>query len=306
MNGSGKIGCQGMTLVMMGVFFMCSYFAGFLANYFSSWQILLGGLVIVALIFGAIAFYAEHFKLPAADQSYKTLTYEKKKNLPRFKFYKTFWGILFWMVVGVCILSCSSDMTMMETVSTQDTKEWNASNIPIPYLKDRTQYVSNPDTVISQATVNSMNEILGRLESECRIQSIVVIVNHVEYADVFRVAQDLGNNYGVGNKETNRGLVIVVAYKDRKYFIAPGMGLEADLTDAECSRLARSYLTPFMKADNPDGGMYELVNATYNLVKGKELPPEPDANKLALGAKSNEDDWDFGAWIFTILIFRRF
>ena len=303
MNDTGKVGCYVVILLLMGVFYVCVHIAEFLIKYFTSWQILFGGFAIIALVFMAIALYAEHFKLPPRDNKYATLSYEKKKKLPRFKFYKIFWGVLFWLGIGLCILSCTCDLTSMEVVTTHETKEWNAKNIPIPYLKDRTQYVSNPDTVITQATVNSMNEILGKLESECGIQSIVVIVNHVENADVFRVAQDLGNNYGVGNKETNRGLVIVVAFKDRKYFIAPGQGLEADLTDAECSRLARTYLTPFMKADNPDGGMFELVNATYSLLKGKELPAEPDANKLALGAKQNDEDWDFGAWIFTILIF---
>ena len=133
-----------------------------------------------------------------------------------------------------------------------------------------------------------MNVILRNLETECLIQSIVVVVNHVENADVFRVAQDLGNNYGVGDKETNRGLVMVVAYKDRKYFIAPGRGLEADLTDAECSQLARTYLTPFMKVNNPNEGMYQLVNATYQLVKGKPLPAAPDEYRLSNNTESSE------------------
>ncbi len=48
-----------------------------------------------------------------------------------------------------------------------------------------------------------------------------------------RVAQDLGNDYGVGDKKTRRGLVVVVAVEDHKYFIAPGMGLEGELTDVE-------------------------------------------------------------------------
>jgi magnesium-transporting ATPase (P-type) len=180
MNDTGKVGCYVVILLLMGVFYVCVHIAEFLIKYFTSWQILFGGFAIIALVFMAIALYAEHFKLPPRYNKYATLSYEKKKKLPRFKFYKIFWGVLFWLGIGLCILSCTCDLTSMEVVTTHETKEWNAKNIPIPYLKDRTQYVSNPDTVITQATVNSMNEILGKLESECGIQSIVVIVNHVE------------------------------------------------------------------------------------------------------------------------------
>ena len=83
---------------------------------------------------------------------------------------------------------------------------------------------------------------IGRLEKEAGIQAVFVIVSHVENGDPFRVAQDIGNKYGIGNKKTDRGLVIVVAVDDRKYFIAPGDGLEGDLTDVECDDIARSCI----------------------------------------------------------------
>ena len=34
---------------------------------------------------------------------------------------------------------------------------WPVDNIPIPYLQDSTQYVSNPDRVLSQQTVHNLN-----------------------------------------------------------------------------------------------------------------------------------------------------
>ena len=48
---------------------------------------------------------------------------------------------------------------------------WNAENIPIPYLQDATQYVSNPDSVLTQGAVDKMNVTLKRLEDEMGIQS---------------------------------------------------------------------------------------------------------------------------------------
>ena len=64
MNDTGKVGCYVVILLLMGVFYVCVHIAEFLIKYFTSWQILFGGFAIIALVFMAIALYAEHFKLP--------------------------------------------------------------------------------------------------------------------------------------------------------------------------------------------------------------------------------------------------
>jgi len=255
----------------------------------SCWALLFGSLAVVAVVFGIIRVLGER-RLPAKEAGYDLLKYDERKSHPRFKFYKRYWGWLFWAVITCCMGSCNYKWTQGVTEEpTVQATVWNADNIPLPHLKDGLQYVSNPDTVLSQSVVDSMNSVLRKLDTELGVESSVIIVGHIENADAFRMAQDVGNKYGVGSKETNRGLVIVVAYEDRKYFIAPGSGLEADLTDAECNQLARAYLTPFMKAGNPGGGMLALVTATYNLLKGKPLPALPDSSQLSSGSNNGDD-----------------
>ena len=116
-------------------------------------------------------------------------------------------------------------------------------------------------------------------------KAVFVIVSHVENGDPFRVAQDIGNKYGVGNKKTDRGLVIVVAIDDRKYFIAPGDGLEGDLTDVECDDIARSCIVKNMRKGNPDMAMLSTAKAIYNKFKtgetGIESPKEGADDAIA-------------------------
>ena len=115
-----------------------------------------------------------------------------------------------------------------------------------------------------------MNVTLQSIEKELNIQSIVVVVNHIENDDPFRFAQDLGNKYGVGYDD--RGLVVVVGYLDHSINMSPGRSLEANLTDAECHRLEQQYVVPAMRAEMPDSGMIYLVEAVYSTLKKKELP----------------------------------
>lgn len=305
MNNNGCL-VYVLALVMVSTIL---YFPSFLHSMTGSsleyTQVLLMLFGMTAVVFGAWYFYMKKVKNPslyAEDQKYltnlaknsngKTIRRkEQTEGKPSFKFEKLFYGILFWVVIFCTFMSCqyglSSEADRMESV--QPT-EWNADNIPLPHLHNKFLYVSNPDSVISQQSVDSMNVILHSLDEELGVESAVIIVNHIENEDAFRMAQDVGNKYGIGKKETDRGLVVVVAYEDHKYFIAPGRGLESMLTDAECGQLARRYLTPFLRANNPDGGMTSLVRATYVLVKEKRLLESPSDEELASGAKTSDEE----------------
>ena len=161
---------------------------------------------------------------------------------------------------------------------------WNADNIPIPYLQDSTQYVSNPDHVLTPQTVERMNVTLQKLNLELGIQSVTIVVNHIENDDPFRMAQDVGNRYGVGHGD--RGLVVVVAYEDHAVTIAPGRSLEADLTDAECHRLQQRYVVPAMRQNMPDSAMIYLTEALYSTLQKKALPT------MALSSHTADDTED--------------
>ena len=197
---------------------------------------------------------------------------------PEWSRWRHIWTRLF--IVGVILLmgSCvfqlpaNEEETSIASTAYQDGAEkyWSAENIPIPFLKDSTQYVSNPDNVLNQLTVDQMNTTLKRLDNELGIESVVIIVNHILNDDPFRMAQDVGNRYGVGRGD--RGLVVVVGYQDHSINISPGRALEADLTDAECHRLQQQYVVPAMRAEQPDSAMYYLTEALYATLQKKDMP----------------------------------
>lgn len=165
-------------------------------------------------------------------------------------------------------------------------KVWNADNIPIPYLTDSRQYVSDPDHILDQQSLDSANHYLALLNKECKVQNVFIIVNHVDNSDAFRMAQDVGNRYGVGDKKTRRGLVVVIAVDDKKYFIAPGMGLEGELTDVDCDDIARACIVPNMRNGEPDKAVVAVSQAIYNKVKtGKTGVDDIDERN------SDEDDY---------------
>ncbi len=148
---------------------------------------------------------------------------------------------------------------------------WSADNIPMVHLQDRNRYVCDPDNIISPADLDSADVCLKRLDKECGIQTVFIVVGNVKNADCFRMAEDVGNKYGVGDKKTRRGLVIVISVNDRRYFIAPGKGLEGDLTDVECDDIARECIVKNMKVNDVDRALLCTAKALYTKFKTGEM-----------------------------------
>ena len=166
-------------------------------------------------------------------------------------------------------------------------KEWSAQNVPIPFLKDSTQYVSDPDGLVGKAQKDSANLYLQKLKLECGVQNVLIIVGKVENQDAFRMAQDVGNKYGIGYKKSRRGLVIVIAVEDHKYFIAPGSGLEGELTDVDCDDIARACIVKYMREDDPGEAVASVSRAIYNKVKSGRTGIE----SVDEGTVNGEEDW---------------
>ena len=172
---------------------------------------------------------------------------------------------------------------------------WTADDIPIPYLKDSTQYVADPEGYLTKAQKDSANIYLQRLNLECGVQNVLIIVGQVDNQDAFRMAQDVGNKYGIGYKGSRRGLVVVIAVDDHKAFIAPGMGLEGELTDVDCNDIGRACIVKYMKEGNPGEAVPAVSRAIYNKVKsGRTGVKDVDD-----GTATDEEDW---LLIFFILL----
>ena len=166
-------------------------------------------------------------------------------------------------------------------------REWKADDVPIPFLQDSTQYVSDPDGYVDKAQKDSANFYLQKLKLECGVQNVLIIVGKVDNQDAFRMAQDVGNKYGIGYKKSRRGLVVVIAVEDHKYFIAPGSGLEGELTDVDCDDIARACIVKNMREDKPGEAVASVSRAIYNKVKSGRTGIE----SVDEGTVNDEEDW---------------
>ena len=147
-------------------------------------------------------------------------------------------------------------------------KEYTIKEIPMVHLQDRTRYVSNPDNILSPSSVATMDSILYALEQKTGIQTLVVAVTGIEGGDCFDFAYRLGKEMGVGQKERDNGLVILLSTDERCVQFATGYGLEGVLPDAICKRIQSRYMVEYLGKNDWDAGMVAGIRAVNGYLDG--------------------------------------
>lgn len=161
-------------------------------------------------------------------------------------------------------------------------KEYTIKEIPMVHLQDRTRYVSNPDNILSSSAVATMDSILYALEQKTGIQTLVVAVTGIEGGDCFDFAYRLGKEMGVGQKERDNGLVILLSTDERCIQFATGYGLEGVLPDAICKRIQSRYMVEHLGKEDWNTGMVEGIRAVNSYLDGsmENIGGEEEDNAL--------------------------
>lgn len=157
----------------------------------------------------------------------------------------------------------------------------SVDQIKMVYLEDSTRYVCNPDGILSEDSVAQMDAMIEYLEDSTSIQIVVVAVEKIESGDCFQFATDLGNHYGIGQKKTSNGLVILLSTKDRCIQFATGSGLESYLPDAICKRIQNRYMIDALSQGDYNKAMTAGVRAVCGYLDGSmkaEIEDEEDTD----------------------------
>ena len=107
-------------------------------------------------------------------------------------------------------------------------------------------YVNDFAHVLSAETTDELNDVAQQIDEKAHAQIAVVTVNSTDGKDVFDYSVELYKAWGIGNKSTNRGVLILYAVKDHKYWINVGYGLEPILPDGKVGGFGREAI-PFLK-----------------------------------------------------------
>ena len=167
------------------------------------------------------------------------------------------------------------------SLSVAEAKVYKVDDVPMVHLSDRTRYVSNPDGILSSSTVATIDSMLLALEDSTGIQVLVAVLGDIEGGDCFDFAYRLGKENGVGRKESDNGLVVLLSTGERCVQFATGYGLEGVMPDAICKRIQQQYMIEHFACGDWDTGMVEGMRAVCGVLDGSMEPPADEEDDLS-------------------------
>ncbi|MCZ8214910.1 MAG: TPM domain-containing protein [Cyclobacteriaceae bacterium] len=141
---------------------------------------------------------------------------------------------------------------------------------PNPKEQNNT-YVSDPTYFLSRTTVDYLNDLLDSLESKTTAQVAVVVLPSIGTADITTFAQALFEKWGIGQRDNDNGLLILLVIDQRTIRFHTGYGVEGILPDVTCKRIQEEFMVPYFKKENYDEGLIEGVKVVSQLLADPEV-----------------------------------
>ncbi|MGC1617188.1 MAG: TPM domain-containing protein [Candidatus Acidiferrum sp.] len=165
-----------------------------------------------------------------------------------------------------------------------------------------TSYVTDLAHVITPDSKTRLENLCLELEQKTGAQMAIVTVNSLQDETVEQYGNDLYKQLGVGSKKDNRGVLLLIAPTERKYWTEVGYGLEPVINDAragDAGRLMRSYFLQKNYSAGIEAAAWQLAKYVAD-DRGVTLTATPPAQPVQ---PRNNGSSSFPIWPIFILIF---
>ena len=156
----------------------------------------------------------------------------------------------------------------------------------IPPRPNPPKLVNDFSGTMSADQIDALERKLVAYDDSTSTQIVVVTVKTTGDYDIQDVALKILREWGVGNKKTNNGIVILAAIEDRKVRIETGYGMEGAIPDIIAKRIIEDEILPNFKAGNYYRGFEEGTNALIKAAAGEYQSPEGYRDR-SKGGKGN-------------------
>ena len=146
-----------------------------------------------------------------------------------------------------------------------------------PEFPKLTGRVIDNANIIDSAAERNIEELLKGHEAATTNQVVVLTVRDLGGYDIETYGYQLGRHWGIGQKDQNNGVMLIVAQKERKVRIEVGYGLEGTLTDAISANIINAVIVPQFKRGNFSEGVetgatsiIQALGGEYKMVKKRK------------------------------------
>lgn len=172
--------------------------------------------------------------------------------------------------IVLVILSCVSLVTFVEFISSLEDNGDNSVEEEV-YYPEPTNYVVDTADVIDEETEKSIIEKLTTLNQRELGEIVVVTVKTTKPLEIEQYAIELAEQWQVGDRERDDGIIFILATDDRATRIEVGRGMEARITDAKAGEILDNYAIPSFSEDKWEEGIKKIVDALMVELGGGDI-----------------------------------
>lgn len=167
-----------------------------------------------------------------------------------------------------------------------------AQDIAFPRLTGR---VVDEAGLLDATAKADLDAKLADLEAKTTDQLVVVTVRTLGGRSIEEYGYQLGRAWGIGQKDKNNGVLLIVAPNDRKVRIEVGYGLEGTLPDAIASIIIQNSILPRFRTNDYPGGIAKGADDIIKVLSG-------DAEEFKQQAQPKKNTALFG-WLGVLVPF---
>lgn len=155
-------------------------------------------------------------------------------------------------------------------------------------------YVNDFANVIDAETEKHIVNVSSQIAKDTGAQIVVATVTSLDGTEISDYALKMGREWGIGDKEKNNGVLLLLSTGDRELRIEVGYGLEGALPDGKCGRIMDEYIVPGFSDNEYSAGIlrgydqlvYEVckeygINVPSD-VKAAEMPEEDNGIAMVI------------------------
>ena len=146
----------------------------------------------------------------------------------------------------------------------------NDGLVPTPPLKE---HVTDLTGTLTTQEKDELNSILSKFEKQKGSQIAVLIIPTTKPEEIEKYSLRVANQWGLGRKDINDGVLLLIAKDDRRLRIEVGLGLEDALSNTVAKDIIDKTIVPYFKNGDFYNGIKAGLKDIIKVVDNKPPPP---------------------------------
>ncbi len=156
--------------------------------------------------------------------------------------------------------------------------------------------VADPDGILSPAVRASVDSTISAVRRATSAEMAVEVLGDIDdLSDIDDFATELFTAWGIGKKDRDNGVLVVVARDARRAVIRTGYGAEGVLPDIVCGSILRNTMFPAFRRGDYDTGVRATVETLASLLTDPDAAAELQSQLRE--QSDREDDAAFHAYL---------